>query len=81
MLVVAALLATIPEETRGAPLANHCHRERGETLDWTIKEARPEALWPLSNDGGSADNHSTAPASMPGGSNYYEASRKGVPHD
>ena len=80
MLVVAALLATIPEEARGAPPAHHCHRERGETLDQTIKEARPGALWPLSNDGGSADYHSTAPASMPGGPNYYEAPRKGVPH-
>ena len=80
MLVVAALLATIPEEARGAPLAHHCHYERDVTLDWTIEEARPEALWPLCNDGGSADSHSTAPASMPGGPNYYEAPRKGVPH-
>ena len=80
MLVVAALLATIPEEARGAPLAHHCHYKRGETLDWTIKEARPEALWPLISDGGSAGTHSTAPASMPGGPSYYEAPRKGVPH-
>ena len=80
MFVAAALLTAIPEEARGASLAHHCHYERGVTLDWTIEEARPEALWPLSNDGGSADSHSTAPASMPGGPNYYEAPRKGVPH-
>ena len=73
MFVATALLTAIPEEARGAPLAHYCHSERGATLDRMIQSARPEALWPHSNNRGSADSHLTALASMPGGPSHCEA--------